>query len=187
MSTESTQTALLATPVERPWGLLAEFDSEGALLRAARETRVAGYKNFDAHTPYPVHGMDSAMGLGRSHLGWIVTGGAVAGVATALGLQYFVNWDYPLVQQGKPFYAWPPYVIVVFELAVLFSAFAALLGMLFLNGLPQWYHPTLKSPTFWRATDNGFFISLEVNESEIEKARQFLNDLGAKSVEILVA
>lgn len=187
MSTETTQPALPAKAIEKPWGVLAEFDSEGALLRAARETRIAGYKSFDAHTPYPVHGMDSAMGLGRSHLGWIVTGGAAAGVVTAVGLQYYVNWDYSLVQQGKPFFAWPPYVIVVFELAVLFSAFAALFGMLFLNGLPQWYHPTLKSPTFWRATDNGFFLSVEVTESEIEQTRQFLAGLGAKSVEILVA
>lgn len=186
MSTDQIHPALPQVPESRPWGVLAQFGSEGELLRAARETRKAGYEKFDAHTPYPVHGMDSAMGLGRSHLGWIVTGGAVAGVLTAVGLQVYVNWDYPLIQQGKPPFGWPPYLVVTFELTVLFSSFAAVLGMLFLNGLPQWYHPTLRSATFTRATNDGFFLSIEVDEAQIESARQFATSLGATSVEILV-
>src|SRR5690242_408615 len=115
-----------ATPqsaARAPWGLLARFDSSHALLRAAEQTHKAGYKLFDVHSPFAIHGMDHAMGLGRSHLGWIVAGGAFAGAFTAIGLQYYCNWDFPLVHQGKPYYAWQPFVIVTFELTVLFSAF----------------------------------------------------------------
>lgn len=170
------------------WGLLAQFDSPGAILRAAREARNAGFKHFDAHTPYPVHGMDEAMGLGRSPLGWIVSGGALAGAITALALQYYVGWDYPLIHQGKPALAWQPFVIVLFELTVLFASFSAVLGMLFLNGLPQWYHPTLKSPTFAKATDDLFFISIQTHDdTELQRARAVLQDAGALSVEELEA
>jgi hypothetical protein len=168
-----------------PWGILAEFDSPGALLRAARETRKAGYKDFDVHTPYPVHGMDLAMGLGRSPLGWIVTGGAFAGAATALGLQYYCGLDFPLIHQGKPVVAWQPFIVITFELTVLFSAFAAVLGMFYLNGLPQWYHPTLKSEAFRKVTDNGFFLSIPTED--VNKAKEFALQLGAVRVEELEA
>jgi hypothetical protein len=173
------------TAQERNWGLLAQFDSPGALLRAARGLRNAGYCQFDAHSPFPVHGMDSAMGLGRSHLGWIVSGGAVAGAMTALVLQYYTNWEYPLIHQGKPYYSWQAFLVVTFELTVLFAAISAVVGMFVLNGLPCWYHPTLKSGRFAVATDNGFFISLELKETEFDEARKVLNELGATSVEEL--
>lgn len=169
------------------WGLLAQFDSPGAILRAARELRKAGYQRFDVHTPFPVHGMDQAMGLGRSPLGWIVSAGALAGALTAIGLQYYTNWDYPLVHQGKPYFAWQPFVIVTFELTVLFASFAAVIGMFTLNGLPQWYHPTLKSGAFARSTDNGFFLSIEAKDARYDagKARALLTELGAIAVEDL--
>lgn len=173
----------MTTPATTSWGILARFDSPGALLRAARETRKAGYDKFDVHTPYPVHGMDGAMGLGRSKLGWVVTAGAFAGAFTAIGLQYYTNWDYPLVHQGKPVYSWQAFIIVLFELTVLFASFAAVFGMFALNGLPQWYHPTLKSKAFARATDNGFYLSIET--AEITKAKLFAEGLGAMSVEEL--
>ncbi len=176
-----------SAPSATPWGLLAQFDSPGALLRAARETCKAGYTCFDVYSPFPVHGMDQAMGLGRSKLGWIIAGGALAGFLTAVGLQYFVAWDYPLVHQGKPFYAWQPYTIVCFELTVLFASFAAVIGMFFLNGLPLWYHPTLKPTSFAKATDNGFFLTIESRDQKYSPTttREFLEQLGAVKVETL--
>lgn len=169
----------------RPWGLLARFDSPGAILRAARETRQAGYQHFDVHTPFPVHGMDAAMGMGRSPLGWIVVGGATAGFLTAIALQYFVAWDYPLIHQGKPFFAFQPYVIVVFELSVLFAAFAAVFGMIFVNGLPRWYHPLFNTQAFAKFSDDGFFLSIEADDPAFDaiKTREFLDSLGAVMVE----
>ena len=180
MTTEVTTTKI-------SWGLLAQFDSPGAILRAARETRKAGYTRFDVHTPYAIHGMDPAMGLGRSHLGWFVAGGALLGFMVAMGLQYFVTWDYPLIHQGKPYYTWQIFLVVTFELTILFSAFTAVGAMLMINGLPQWYHPTLKSETFARATDNRFFISIETADKkfDLEKTRAFFQQLGAVSIEEL--
>jgi hypothetical protein len=177
----------MSTTAAHTWGLLAQFDSPGAILRAAREVRDAGYNKFDVHTPFPVHGMDAAMGLGRSHLGWIVSAGALAGGLTAIGLQYYVGWDYPLVHQGKPPFAWQPFVIVTFELTVLFSSFAAVIGMLALNGLPQWYHPALKSQTFAKASNDRFMISIEAKDPKFNSitTREFLASLGAVTVEDL--
>jgi len=172
---------------EKLWGVIGQFDSQGAILRAARETRKAGFARFDAHTPYPIHGMDRAMGLGRSVLGWIVAGGAFAGAMTGIAMQYYVNWAYPLVHQGKPIFAWQPMVIVTFELAVLFAAFSAVIGMLALNGLPQWYHPTLKSEKFAKVSDDGFFISIECeDETELTRAEALLQNIGAISTERLM-
>jgi len=176
-----------ATVVKPSWGLLAQFDSPAAILRAARETRRAGYKRFDVHTPYPIHGMDPAMGLGRSHLGWFVAGGALTGFIVAMGLQFYVNWDYPLIHQGKPFYSWQVFLVVTFELTILFSAFSAVGAMLMINGLPQWYHPTLKSERFASATDNRFFVSIETADKKFDaqKTRAFFQSLGAVSIEEL--
>ena len=169
----------------RTWGLLARFDSPGSLLCAARETTKAGYKKFDVYTPFPVHGMDQAMGMGRSKLGWIVAGGALAGFVTSVILQYYVAWDYPLIHQGKPFYAWQPYTIVCFELTVLFAAFAAVFGIMYLNGLPQWYHPTLKKNVFAKASDNGFFLTIEAADEKYDtvKTMEFLRSIGALEIE----
>ena len=178
----------ISTSAARPaWGLLAQFDSPGAILRAARATHKAGYQRFDVHTPYPVHGMDSAMGLGRSHLGWFVAGGALVGFIVAMALQYYVTWDYPLIHQGKPFYSWQTFLVVTFELTVLFSAFSAVGAMMIINGLPQWYHPTLKSLTFASATDNRFFVSIESADKTFDavKTRAFFEALGAISIEEL--
>jgi hypothetical protein len=129
--------------------------------------------------------MDQAMGMGRSVLGWIIAGGALAGFLTAVGLQYYCMWDYPLIHQGKPFYAWQPYTIVCFELTVLFSSFAAVFGMLALNGLPLWYHPVLKRDLFAKATDNGFFLTIEARDPKFDaaKTKEFLQSLGAIAVE----
>jgi hypothetical protein len=167
------------------YGLLAEFDGPNALLAAARRTRAAGYKRFDVFSPYPIHGMDGAMGLKRSKLGWLVAGCALAGAAVAMGMQWYCNvYDYPLITQGKPYFSWQAFLIVTFELTVLFSAFGAVGGMLLFNGLPRWYHPTLKHDRFVGASDNRFFLAIEAADpkySPVETAG-FLADLGAGDV-----
>jgi hypothetical protein len=175
-------------PVARAFGLLAGFAGESELLEAARGVHEAGYVRFDVFSPYPIHGMDQAMGLGRSHLGWFVLVAAIAGSATAVGLQWFCNaLDYPLITQGKPYFSWQAFVPVTFELMVLFAAFAAVIGMLVLNGLPAWYHPTLRYDVFARATDDGFFLAIEADDTKFdrEKTRQLLLTLGAQSVTLL--
>jgi len=169
-------------------GVLAQFEGPAALLIAAAKVRDAGYCKFDCHSPFPIHSMDAAMGLKRSPLGWIVGLAAIIGATTGLGLQWFASTvDYPLVISGKPFFSFQAYVPVTFGLGVLFSAIAAMLGMLALNGLPRPYHPVFYSERFGQASDDGFFISIEAIDAQFdqEKAEQFLSSIGGQHVEAL--
>jgi molybdopterin-containing oxidoreductase family membrane subunit len=144
------------------YGLLAEFASPAALYRACERVRDAGYTRWDAHSPFPVHGLERAMGLRRSRLPWIVLVMALGGALGGFALQTWVHSiEYPLVISGKPFFAWPAYVPVTFELAVLGGALGAVFGMLALNRLPRHHHPLFSSSRFERATDDRFFVSIE--------------------------
>jgi hypothetical protein len=168
-------------------GLLLELESADALAHAAIQVRDAGYKRWDAHSPFPVHGLDRAMGLSPTLLPWIVMGGGVTGCLTGLGIQWWANAvNYPFVISGKPFWSIPANIPVTFELTVLFSAFAAFLGMILLNGFPRWHHPVFSSRKFRRATVDRFFISIEAEDARFdeEKTAEFLRSLGG-SVETL--
>ncbi len=173
------------------YGIMAQFESPGDLLHAAETVRDAGYKKFDVFSPFPIHGMDDAMGLGRSMLGWIVLGGGITGLLTAVGMQWYMAlFDYPLITAGKPvtgFAAYIPFVPVSFELMILFSAFAAVGGMFLLNGLPAWYHPTLKRDSFARASDDGFFLVIEAVDPQfdIDVTKRLLEEHGANGIELL--
>lgn len=175
-----------ATP--RILGLMAHFDNPAALLEAAQKVRNAGYKKFDCHSPFPIHGMDRAMGLKRSSLGWLVGAAALAGTSGALALQWWSSSvAYPLVISGKPFFSFQAYVPVTFALGVLLSAFTALVGMLAFNGLPRLHHPVFYSDNFARTSNDAFFISIEADDPlfEIEKTSAFLTSTGGKNPEVL--
>jgi hypothetical protein len=175
-------------PEDDPFGMLARFPDPGALVGAAQAMRRAGYRRFDAHSPFPIHGMERAMGIRRSPLPWLVLGGGLMGFCCGLGLQIWINvFDYPLAISGKPFLSLPAFVPVTFDLTVLFAAFAAIGGMLLLNFLPMLYHPLLKSRAFARATRDGFFISVEARDPlfDAERTRELLESLGGKNVELL--
>ena len=169
-------------------GILAEFANPAALIKAAGKTRDAGYKKFDCHSPFPIHGMDKAMGLKRSPLGWIVGLAALFGTSAALGLQWWTSTvDYRLVISGKPFFSFQAYVPITFALGVLLSAFAALIAMLVLNGLPRLHHPIFYSNRFAKSSDDGFFISIEAGDPKFdtEKTKVFLESIGGTNPEIL--
>jgi len=168
--------------------MIGEFENPRALLDAAEKARDAGYKKFDCHSPFPIHGMDAAMGAGRSPLGFIVAGVAFFATCGGLFLQYWTNAvDYPLVISGKPLVSFQAYAPVGFGVAVLLSAFTAFFGMLALNGLPKWFHPVFFSERFKKTSDDGFFISIEAGDAlfDQEKTRAFLESSGAKNVEDL--
>lgn len=176
------------TQPSKPAGVLAEFDGADALRAAAAAVRKAGYRKFDVFTPYPVHGMDEAMGLGRSHLGWIVLICGIGGALAALLLQWYTNgYDYPLVLSGKPYFAWQYSTVVIFEVMVGASAFGAILGMLVLNGLPRWHHPLFASRDFSRATNDAFFLFVEADDTEFEKekTRSLLVRIGGRSIDVI--
>ncbi len=168
--------------------ILAEYDSPQTLLHAAEKMRDAGYQCFDCHSPFPIHGMDRAMGLKRSPLGYIV---AVMGSLGMLGMIILTWWTsvkaYPLVISGKPLFSWQAYIPVIFAITVLMSAFGAFFGMLALNKLPRLFHPIFYSERFARVTDGSFFISVESDEPGYDenKIRSFLESIGGKNVEVV--
>lgn len=170
------------------WGLLAEFETAQSIYHACEGVRDAGYKAWDAHTPFPVHGLDGAMGLPKSKLAWVVLCAGLTGLSVATTLQWWVHSvEYPLVISGKPLFALPAYVPIMFEITVIFSAFAAVIGMLAFNGLPRFHHPLFQSERFVRASDDRFFISIEASDAKFDlgSTTEFLKGLGASHVEIV--
>ena len=171
---------------ERFYGLLVEFDDAHDLVSACETIRDAGYRRWDAHTPFPIHGMDEAMGIRGTRLPWIVLVGGLAGMAAGLAMIWWMNAvDYPFVISGKPLFGWPAAVPVTFELTVLFSAFAAFFGMWGLNGMPRLHHPLFSSERFARATSDRFFIAIEKDDPAFDRraTRELLSSLGGLAVE----
>ena len=170
------------------YGILAEFATPSALYHACERVRDAGFTRWDSHTPFPVHGLSGAMGLRRSTLPWIVLVMALTGAALGFILQWWVHTSaYPLVISGKPFFTWPAFIPVTFEVSVLFGALGAVFGMLGLNRLPMHHHPLFKSKVFERASDDTFFISIESWDPRFDPSgtATLLKSLGARSVELL--
>jgi hypothetical protein len=170
------------------YGILGEFTDPGALLHAAEGVRAAGYARYDTHSPFPIHGMDKAMGLGNSKVGFVTLGGGLTGLALATWMQWWMGGiDYPLNISGKPFFAVEPSVPVMFELTILFSAFGAVAGMLAFNGLPRPFNPLFYSERFERASDDGFFLHIAAADKnfDVEQSSRLLRDLGAGYVEVI--
>jgi hypothetical protein len=168
------------------YGLSIEFADPNALVSACQRVRDAGYKRWDAHTPFPIHGMDDAMGIRGTRLPLIVLGGGVTGAGLALLMQWWMNAiDYPFLISGKPFFGLPAAIPVTFELTILFSALAAFLGMWGLNGMPRLHHPLLKHRRCWRATSDRFIIVIEASDPLFDgrRTREFLSTLGGTAVE----
>lgn len=169
-------------------GVLAEYPTPAAVYHAAEVMRDAGYTKWDVHAPFPIHGIDHAMGIPRTKLPLLCAMGAAAGVGMGLLMQYWMTAvDYPLVVQGKPFGAWEPFVPITFELGILLTAFTTLIGMLALNGLPRWNHPLFNSTRFLRTSDDVFMISVESQDPKFDpdSTRALLRDAGAVSIELV--
>ena len=172
------------------YGLLAEFTTPAGLYHACESVRDAGFSRWDAHTPFPVHGLDRAMGLRRSKLPWLVFALAMAGAAGGFLLQTWVHSvAYPSVISGKPYFAWPAYIPVTFELAVLGGALGAVFGILAFNRLPRHHHPVFASAVFERASDDRFFISIESQDLRFDATAtpELLRKAGAARLEWLTA
>ena len=170
------------------YGVLARFSTAASLYKACERVRDAGYSRWDAHTPFPVHGLERAMGLPASKLPFIALATGLSGAAGGMLLQWWVSTQaYPLVISGKPFFSWPAFVPVTFELGVLFAALGAVLGMFAFNQLPMHNHPLFRSPTFDRASDDAFFISIEAWDPKFDTRHtaEFLTQIGAEQVELI--
>ncbi len=167
---------------------LAQYDTTAQILHAAEKVRKAGYTKFDTHTPFPIHGMDGAMGLPDSRVGWIVFFSGLTGVSSATLMMWWMGGvDYPLVVGGKPGFALPSSVPVMFEVMVLLSAFGALFGMLHLNRLPRHHHPVFESETFRSASDDKFFLSIEAEDPkfDLQETKSLLAETHPVGVELV--
>jgi len=153
------------------WGLLAEFATPDDLVHAAASVRDAGYTRWDAHTPFPVHGLDGAMGIRPTRLPYLVLGAALTGATGGLLMQWWMNAvDYPIIISGKPFNSLPADIPVTFELTVLLAALTAFLGMLVANALPRFHHPLFSTTAFRRVTTDAFFLAIEAADPRFDAA-----------------
>ncbi len=175
---------------KKVYGIGAEFNSAADLLHAAEKVRDEKFTKWDVHTPFPIHGMDAAMGLGKSWLSTPVLIGGAIGTLTAALLTFVPSWFiYPMIVHGKPF-NWatlPAFFPIFFELTVLFSAFSTVFALLIMNQLPKWYHPVFNWDRIKKATDDGFFIVIECRDPKFSetKTREFLEGLGGTNVTLI--
>ena len=161
-------------------GLMAEFDSPTALVRAAEQARLAGYRQMDAYSPIPIEELGEALGLRRTRLPRLVLAGGILGGLAGYGLEYWSQAiAYPMNIGGRPFHSWPHFIPVTFETTVLGAALTAFIGMWALNRLPQPYHPVFNVPAFGRASVDRFFLCIETGDPKFDRhaTAKFLESL----------
>ena len=167
------------------YGVMAEFDNPTDLVAAARRTYEAGYRRINGYSPYPIEELSEAIGFTHTSLPLIVFVGGVLGGLGGFFMQYWMEViSYPLNVGGKPYNSWPAFIPITFECAVLCAAFAAVLGMLVLNKLPQPYHPVFNAPSFALATRDRFFLVVEANDPKYDHDAivTFMKNLNAREV-----
>jgi hypothetical protein len=174
---------------DKVYAVMGEFSDPHDLVHAGRKIREMGYTKIDALSPFPVHGIDAAIGVPYSKLGWIVICVGLTGSATALLLQWWCGAiNYPLVIGGKPLFDFSFSIPITFELTVLFSAFASVIGMFALNGLPRLYHPSANYRMAHRATDDRFILLVEADDPIFspQVTVEHLKSVGAGTVEVVI-
>ena len=167
------------------YGMMAEFDTPVALVEAAKRTYQAGYKRIDTYTPFPIEGLAEEIGFHRDEVPLVVLIGGMVGGLTGYLMQYWMAAvAYPLNIGGKPYHSWPAFIVITFEMTILFAGISAVFGMLALNGLPMPYHPVFNVPRFTRASRDRFFLVVFSSDVKYDPAatRQFLESLDPRSV-----
>jgi hypothetical protein len=167
------------------YGLMAEFENPNELVRAAHEARQAGYRKMDAYSPYPIEELAEALEIDDRRLPALVLGGGIFGAIAGYGLCYWCSViAYPMIIGGKPFHSAPAFIVPTFETTILCAAFAAVLGMFALNGLPQPYHPVFNAPRFALASRDRFFLCIEAKDPKYDhdETWAFLSRLGPRVV-----
>lgn len=178
------------TPALGPYGLLAEYESDTALIEAARVVRDEGFERWDCYSPFPVHGIDPAMGIKGTRLPFVVLIAGLTGTTTGLVLQWWTNGiDYPFVISGKPLWSIPANIPITFELTILFGALTAFLCMLIFNGLPKPSSPLDRVKRFLRASNDRFFVVIEAADAKYdpEQTRKLLEGTKPLALEIVPA
>ena len=167
------------------YGMMSEFDSASDLVAAARRTREEGYHKIDAYSPFPVEGLAEEIGFRKNGVPLVVLIGGLLGCMSGYALQYWISAvSYPINVGGRPYNSWPAFIVVTFEMTILFAGLAAVLGMLALNGLPMPYHPVFNVPRFAFATRDRFFLIIFSSDAKYDAVatRAFLETLGPRSI-----
>src|ERR1700739_383186 len=167
------------------YGIMAEVDSAQALVDAAKKTHEAGYQRIDAYTPFPVEGLAEEIGFHRDEVPLVVLIGGIGGGLTGYLMRYWMSAvAYPLNIGGKPYHSWPAFIVITFEMTILFAGISAVFGMLALNGVPMSYHPVFNVPRFSSASKDRFFLIVFSSDKKYSPAdtRRFLESLDPRSV-----
>jgi len=180
--------------------VLGEYTDVSTVVHAATKFRDAGYQKWDLYAPFPIHGVEKAMGFGYTRLPWVTLIFGVTGMLTGLALATYTMasefrtpwlpfsqalWGYPFLISGKPYHSLPAWIPIIFELTIMFAAYSTVIGMFLMNKLPMLYNPLFKSERFRRATQDRFFIGVNRRDSkfDIDEITQLLKDTGATHVE----
>jgi len=167
------------------YGIMAEFASPQQLVHAAHRTHEAGYRKIDAYSPFPVEELADAIGFHKNSVPLVTLIGAICGGLGGYLMQYWIAViSYPVNVGGRPYHSWPAFIIVTFEMTILFGAIFAVFGMLALNGLPMPYHPVFHVPRFALATKDRFFLIVFASDPKYDAkgTRQFLESLQPRSI-----
>jgi hypothetical protein len=167
------------------YGLMAEFDSPSALVAAAHRTHEAGYRKIDAYSPFPIEELAEAIGFHHNRVPLVVLIGGLIGGLSGYLMQYWIaTIAYPVNVGGRPLHSWPSFIIVTFEMTILFAGIAAVFGMLALNGLPQPYHPVFNVPRFAFSSKDRFFLIVFASDPKYraDETRRFLEGLEPRSI-----
>lgn len=172
------------------FGVIAEFSSARSLYEAAEKVRDKGFKFWDVHSPFPIHGMSKAMGIKKSPLGYIIFCGGFTGFLTAVCLEFIPSsFLYPLIVHGKPvnLFTVPAFFPIMFELTILLSAFTAFFGTFILNRLPRWNHPLFEHEEFKRFSNDAFFLAIESTDPKFSEKEtfEFLEQIGGSGVTLI--
>lgn len=170
------------------YGLMAEFDSPGAVLRAAEAVRDAGYRRWDVFSPFPIHGLDKVMGYGNSLVGWFSLAMGGGAFLSVVGLIWYANaWDNPFIVGGKPLFSAPMTFVPAYILFIMGAAVGALVGMLALNQLPRLHHPLLNKPRFGLATRDKFILVIGANDPKFSESdvRGLLQSIGGANIDLV--
>ena len=173
---------------EKIYGLMAEFNSPGEVLRAAKAVRAAGYRRWDVFSPFPVHGLDKVMDLGNSLVGWVSLALGAGAFLSVVGLIWFANaFDYPLIVGGKPMFSPPMTFVPSYIMLIMGSAVGALIGMLALNQLPRLHHPLFDKKRFELASRDKFFLVIGATDPKfsVTETRKMLEAVGGTRIDIV--
>ncbi len=170
---------------EKVYGLMAEFDTPGAVLHAAEKVRDAGYRRWDVFSPFPIHGLDKVMGYRNSLVGWVSLALGAGAFFSVVGLIWYANaFDYPLMVGGKPMFSPPMTFVPSYIMMIMGAAIGALVGMLAINQLPRLHHPLLAKKRFELATHDKFIIVIGANDEKFrgQETKQWLESIGGANV-----